>query len=153
MLSRMAPRRVPVTSDGAVPLDEMIADGVRSRSDVSAIASRDPRAVTILAWHYHDDDVAGPPAEVTLNVDGLGIEPGQARVRHYRIDSQYSNAYAAWLGMGSPARPTPKQYARLEKAGALAEMTPPGTLQGTPSRATLRFTLPRQAVSLLVIEW
>jgi xylan 1,4-beta-xylosidase len=153
MFSRMAPGRLAVTSDGAVALDAMMKDGVRVRPDVSAIASRDDRRITVLAWHYHDDDVAGPAAQVTLNIDEAGVAPGMARVRHYRIDAAHSNAYAAWLGMGSPARPTPEQYGRLEKAGALAEMPPQGTLAGTASRATLRFALPRQAVSLIVIEW
>jgi xylan 1,4-beta-xylosidase len=153
MLSRMAPRRIAVTSDGAVPLEAMLKEGVRARPDVSAIASRGDRRVTILAWNYHDDDVAGPAAQVTLNVDGLGVAPNLIRARHYRIDTAHSNAYTAWLGMGSPATPTPAQYARLEEAGALAEMMPPGSPEGAASRATLRFALPRQAVSLLVIEW
>ncbi len=153
MFSRMGPQRVAVKSDGAVPLDAMMKDGVRTGPDVSALASRGDRSVTVLAWHYHDDDVAGPAANVTLNIDGLGVEPAVARMRHYRIDASHSNAYSAWLGMGSPAKPTAEQYARLEKAGGLAEMTQPGTVQGSPSRASVRFTLPRQAVSLLVIEW
>jgi xylan 1,4-beta-xylosidase len=153
MFSLMAPRRLSVKSDGAVPLDEMISAGVRSRPDVSAIASRGDRTLTVLAWHYHDDDVAGPPADVTVSVEGLGAPPDQARVRHYRIDSEHSNAYTAWLGMGSPAQPTAQQYARLETAGALAELAPAGELEGGAMRATLRFVLPRQAVSLIVIEW
>ena len=110
-------------------------------------------ALTILAWHYHDDDVAGPAAEVTLSIDGLAMKQGRARLQHFRIDADHSNAYTAWQRMGSPQAPTPAQYAQLEKAGQLEAMPGPATIDVADSRATLRFTLPRQAVSLLVVEW
>jgi xylan 1,4-beta-xylosidase len=38
------------------------------------------------------------------------------------MDETHSNAYRAWLDMGSPATPTPEQQAALERAGALATM-------------------------------
>ena len=55
--------------------------------------------------------------------------------------------------MGSPQAPTPEQYAQLEKAGQLTAMQGPATVDVANARATVQFTLPRQAVSLLVIEW
>src|SRR5262249_29791707 len=74
MFSRMAAQRVDITSDHAVALDDMIKNGVRgAQPDVAAIASRDANGhrLTVMAWHYHDDDVAGPDADVTLTIDGL----------------------------------------------------------------------------------
>ena len=71
MLSRMGVERVSATSDGAVPLETMMRDGVRGSADVAALASRDSRRVTMLVWHYHDDDVAGPDADTTIRVTGL----------------------------------------------------------------------------------
>ena len=50
----------------------MVKQGVRERPDVAALASREPAARTILAWHYHDDDVPGPAADVSLVIEGLG---------------------------------------------------------------------------------
>ena len=50
-------------------------------------------------------------------------------------------------------QPTPEQYATLEKAGrleGLAEQTP---LRVDNGSAVIRFSLPRQAVSLVVVEW
>src|SRR4029453_2906556 len=44
---------VPAVSDGAADLDAMIKRGVREKPDVGALASRDARKVTVLAWHYH----------------------------------------------------------------------------------------------------
>jgi xylan 1,4-beta-xylosidase len=156
MFSRMAAQRVPITSDGAVPLDTMIKTGVHgSQPDVAAIASRDANRLTIMAWHYHDDDIAGPSAEVTLTIDGLppALTKSKARVRQFRIDTDHSNAYTAWQKLGSPPQPTAAQYTQLEQAGELTAMAEPAAIDIAQSQGTMRFTLPRQAVSLFVIEW
>jgi xylan 1,4-beta-xylosidase len=154
MMSKMGRQRLAATSDGAVPIDTLLKDGVRGeQADVAALASRDEKKVTILAWHYHDDDVQGPAAAVTLALDGLPMAQGKARVTHYRIDGDHSNAYTVWQKMGSPQKPTPAQYQQLEKAGQLAALGPATSVDVASSRAELKFALPRQAVSLLVVEW
>ena len=107
MFSRMAAERIAATSDRAISLDAMLAKGVRADADVGALATRDPRKVTVLVWHYHDDDVPGPDASVTLHLEHLALRQGRARVRHDRIDGTHSNAYTAWQRMNSPAEPTP----------------------------------------------
>jgi len=154
IFSQMASQRVSTTSDGAIDLDAMMKDGVRDKPDVAALASRDANKLTILAWHYHDDDVPGPSASVTLTVEGLGLQRGRARLQQFRIDATHSNAYTAWQQLGSPAAPTPAQYQQLEAASQLARVsdTPPN-VDVTDGRATITVTLPRQAVSLFVIEW
>ena len=60
---------------------------------------------------------------------------------------------ALWQQMGSPQQPTPEQYAQLEKAGQLATMRATETVQVENGTATIRLQLPRQAVSLVVLEW
>jgi xylan 1,4-beta-xylosidase len=154
MYSRMGADRVAATSDGAVDLDAMIASGVRGKPDVAALASRDAKKLTVMAWHYHDDDVAGPDAAVTLAIDGLGLKSGTAKLTHYRIDGAHSNAYTAWQKMGRPAAPSPAQLKELEAAGQLARLEgAPATIAVADGRASLPITLPRQAVSLVVVEW
>jgi xylan 1,4-beta-xylosidase len=54
--------------------------------------------------------------------------------------------------MGSPERPSPEQYAQLERASELGLLGSPEWVYPHDRRLTLKFTLPRQAVSLLVIE-
>jgi xylan 1,4-beta-xylosidase len=153
MFSQMGTQRVSATSDGAVDLDAMMKDGVRQKPDVAALASRDGNKLTVLAWHYHDDDVAGPAAAVTLTVDGLA-KSGSAKLQQYRIDTTHSNAYTAWQKMGSPAAPTPAQYKDLEAASQLASVSDaPAKVDIADGHATIKITLPRQAVSLFVIEW
>ena len=55
--------------------------------------------------------------------------------------------------MGSPASPTAAQVTQLEQAGDLALLNAPESVPTTGGEANVRFTLPRQAVSLLVFEW
>ena len=153
MLALMKDRRLAVSSDGAVPLDAILKDGVRGRPDVSALAGRADRSVTVLTWRDHDDDVAGPEAEVQVSIDGLPTGIGRARLRVYRLDTEHGNAYTVWLRMGSDSVPSPAQYAALERAGQLAEATGPGTIAVENGRATLPLTLPRQSVVLVVVDW
>jgi xylan 1,4-beta-xylosidase len=200
MFNRMAPQRVAITSDAAVPLDDLIKTGVRGdKPDVAALASRDTRRLTVIAWHYHDDDLAGPSADIALTIDNLQIPSSQRshlRIQQFRIDGDHSNAYTAWQKMGSPQQPTPAQYTQLEHVGQLTEVAAPAIDfvqasrvegggasaardQASPApsdarqspatqpraqsrdaqaadaadRAVVRFNLPRQAVSLVVIEW
>src|SRR5215471_57074 len=152
MLSRMSGQRVAAESDGAVPLDVMLKDGVRTKADVAALASLDRNKLCVLIWHYHDDDVSGPVAEVELELNKLPVRSGRATVRHFRIDENHSNAFTEWQRMGAPPQPTAAQYARLEKAGQLAELEPPRQLTIKDSGVVLRFELPRQGTSLLVVE-
>jgi xylan 1,4-beta-xylosidase len=153
MFSRMSGQRVAVESDAAVPLDAMLKDGVRAGPDVAALASIDRDNACVLVWHYHDDDVQGPPAEVELVLSNLPLRTATARLRHFRIDGDHSNAFAAWRRMGSPPKPTPAQYAQLERAGQLGSLGATEKVNLKDASARLRFTLPRQAVSLLVLEW
>ena len=154
MFSKMSGQRLAASSDAALSAEEIIQSGVRDRPDVSALASLDGRKLAVLLWHYHDDDVAGPDAAITLRIPGLPIANGAARVTHYRIDQTHSNAFTAWQRLGSPAAPDPAQYAALETAGRLAQMTPaPANVAVANSALSLPLTLPRQAVSLLVFEW
>jgi xylan 1,4-beta-xylosidase len=109
--------------------------------------------VAILVWHYHDDDVAGPAADVRLECSGLPADLREALLTHYRVDQIRGNAYAAWTRMGAPVAPDPEQYARLKAAGALAELEQPKRVPVVGGGVRLRFRLPRQGVSLVVLDW
>jgi xylan 1,4-beta-xylosidase len=55
--------------------------------------------------------------------------------------------------MGSPAEPTPEQYQMLEQSGHLATIAAPAGAGTANGRTSLEFNLPRQAVSLIVLQW
>jgi xylan 1,4-beta-xylosidase len=153
MFARMGGERVSAASSSAVPLEAMLRDGVRGAPDVAALASREPGRLSVMAWHYHDDDVPGPEAAVSLSVRGLPADARQAILTHYRVDESHGNAYAAWKRMGSPIAPTRPQYDALEAASRLARLEDPRPVAVAEGSLTLDFTLPRQAISLVVIDW
>jgi xylan 1,4-beta-xylosidase len=155
MFSRMGGRRVAVHSDHEVPLEQILRRGVRSRPDVSALATFDAGRLCVLVWHYHDDGGPGDDAAVRLVLSGLPVATppsGAARLSHYRIDERHSNAFTQWKEMGKPQQPTAQQYAQLERAGQLATLDGPDRLPVNAGEATLEFVLPRQGVSLVVVE-
>ena len=153
MFSRMSGQRVATKSSAEVPLESILNTGVRGMPDVAALASVEAKKLCVMAWHYHDDDVAGLEAEVQLTLDRLPLSDGNARLTHYRIDQTHSNAHSEWKRQGSPIAPNDTQYAALQKAGLLAELAPPENVRIQQATATLRFSLPRQAVSLLILDW
>ena len=151
MFSMMSGKQLPATSSAAVLLDKILREGVRGQPDVAAIAiADDDGKICILLWHYHDDDVPGPSANVQLQLTGLSGK--LARISQYRIDEAHSNAFAAWKQMGSPPAPTRDQYAHLKKAGQLQLAAEAATAPITAGALAMPITLPRQAVALIVLE-
>jgi xylan 1,4-beta-xylosidase len=147
MFGLMETERVAATSSAALPPDAIMRDGVRSTPAVGVLATRGPRSVSALVWHYHDDDVVGPAADVALRLAGV---PARVRLEHYRIDQEHANSYAVWLRMGSPQRLTAEQIAALERASELTPMESPAFVA---TSKPIQFRLPRQGVSLLRVTW
>jgi len=153
MFAKMQGERVPVESDGGVALETIVKDGVREKADVSGFASADDKRLYLLLWHYHDDDLPGPDAAVQLTVNGLPSGAKRLVFEEYRIDADHSNAFTYWKKLGSPANPSPAEYAQIEKAGQLAKLATAGPIDVQAGVAHMNVTLPRQAVSLLVFRW
>lgn len=151
MFSKMDGLRLPVSSDYAVSLPDMLRSGVRGKPDVSALAAMNGKKMTVVVWHYHDDDLRGPDAEV--RVDLLGVPQGLPQVKRYLIDETHSNAFTAWQAMGSPQQPTAEQIAELEEACKLAEIKEEPRYIEEGKNAAVLVTLPRQGVTLLEMEW
>jgi len=153
MFGKMGGNRISAVCDHQTPLDDILRSGVRQDPDVGVLATRDKNRIAILVWHYHDDDVPGPDADIHLKLDGLPANAASTRVTHYRIDGSHSNAYELWKQLGSPQNPTPSQIANLERAGQLGMLGRPTTLKLNGGKAEIPFSLPRQAISLVTIEW
>jgi xylan 1,4-beta-xylosidase len=152
LFARLGAEQVAANSSGEVPLAQIVADGVRGAPDVGVLATRaEGGRVDILLWHYHDDDVPAPPADVHLLVTGLA--PGQGRrARVWRVDRENGDAFTAWKAMGSPAAPTKQQVARLISASRVAArllQTEPRSRDGIVS---LDRRLPLQSVELIELS-
>ncbi|MCF7731741.1 MAG: hypothetical protein K9N23_08635 [Akkermansiaceae bacterium] len=151
MFSRMAGRRLPVASDGAVPLATLLKSGVRGQPDVSAMAARTGNRVTVVVWYYHDDDLPGPAAAILLDLTGC---PGGApRITRTLIDESHSNAFTLWRAMDSPQAPTAGQICELQVAGRLAAATGGTRVERVNGHCQVEFQLARQGVSLVELEW
>jgi xylan 1,4-beta-xylosidase len=152
MFGLMGGQRLAVESSAEVGLEKIRTEGVRGKPDVAALACRHNGRLCVMLWHFHDDDVPGPAAEIEMSLSRLPEADGPLLLQHFRIDQYHSNAYETWKRMGSPQRPTPVQYDELERSSHLALLTSPQWLRPADGKLTLRFALPRQAVSLLVFE-
>ena len=151
MFAKLGSERIAAKSDAQIPLDQIVADGVRGETDVGALATRTPQGgVAVLVWNYHDDDVPGPAAAVRLTIKGRKPKDTGAATL-WRVDESHGNAFAAWKAMGSPQSPNAAQYEQLEKSSALEAQT----LQTqTVRRGTVQLDLsiPRQGVALVVLD-
>jgi xylan 1,4-beta-xylosidase len=134
-------------STGAFPVDEVVKNSVTAAPDINAVATRNGPQIEILLWNYHDADVAAPPAEIHLTVDGIAGD--EALVTEFRVDAEHSNAYRAWQQMGSPAHPTPGQVEQLQNAGALEQTALDPSPLLHDGKVSLALSLPRQGVMLI----
>jgi xylan 1,4-beta-xylosidase len=126
-MAKLSGQGLTVESSADLGVETIMRDGVAP--DVAGMATLAPGKLAILLWHYHDDDLSGADASIKLALSALPFTTGDARVTHYRIDDMHNNACAEWKRPGSP------------------------TVGIDRGSAELTFSLPRQAVSLLVVEW
>lgn len=153
MFGLMSGDRVRTTSSGAVPLDTLIATGVRQTPEIDALATRDTHTAAVLLWNYHDINSPMPSAPVAVTIKGIPAGIHRVLLQHYRIDAAHSNAYTAWLAMGSPQHPDAAQYALLQAAGQLQLLTSPQWIDVHDGSIAITTDLPHESVSLLRLTW
>jgi xylan 1,4-beta-xylosidase len=147
----MPTNRVEVKNGLAYDYARIRDESVRVEADINALASKDANSAAVMVWNYHDDNLPGPDASVSVRLNGL---PNKTiTLHHYRIDQKFSNSYEAWKKMGSPKTPSAEQVAQLEKAGQLQQISAPERVSVKNGEAVLNLTLPRQGVSLLQLTW
>jgi xylan 1,4-beta-xylosidase len=148
LFAQLGETKLATTNGAQLPLDQIMANGVQGQADIGSIATRTADGkLALLLWHYHDDDVAGPDAQVKVNLTGLKRPPRAAKL--WRVDKDHANAFTAWQKMGSPQSPDQDQYKQLEAASAMQAENVAVTGGRT---ASVAITLPRQGVALLVLD-
>jgi len=153
MAGMMSGDRVETVSSGQIPLDDILKSGVRQSPDVDAFATKSGHEAAVMVWNYHDDDLPASPASVQVTIEGIPTAVKRVMLEHYRIDDMHSNANTNWKQMGSPQAPTTEQYERLRRAGQLELLTSPRWLDVDHGKVTIETELPRQATSLLRLQW
>lgn len=148
MLGMMLGNRVEVSGSFPYDYQSIIDSSVHGKqTDINAIAAKSKNSLTVMLWNYHDDDIQDNGSPVMLSLQHIPVK--KAKLYHYRIDSDHSNAYEVWKKMGSPQQPTEQQYQELEKAGQLALLSAPKEVTIKNGTLTVDMQLPRQAVSLV----
>jgi xylan 1,4-beta-xylosidase len=151
MFGMMKGKRIAVDCNRMLPLLSIRDSGVRkAATDIGGLAARDKKSATLMAWNYHDDDVAGPAEKVQVVLNGLPAR--NVKVTQYVVDKVHSNSYEVWKQMGAPQQPSATQIDQLEKAGQLAQT---GVVTKTVEKGVLTFdlSLARQGVVLLKVDW
>jgi xylan 1,4-beta-xylosidase len=151
LLARLTGARLPVTSSGARPLDDLLENGVREAPEVDALAAADGDAIRVLAFHYHDDLVPAEPARVTVQVNVPSDFGRRAVLSHHRVDDVQGNAFTVWQAQGQPSDPSPEELTALRDAMNALELAPERVVDVENGAITLDFDLPRFGVSLLTL--
>ena len=147
MLAMMGHERLAVASSHS--RDVLAADA--PEVEVDALAALSGNRVTVLVWHQADPWWLQGQADVALHLDHLPFT-GPARLHHYRIDGEHSNAYAEWVRQGRPQDPSPAQVARIKSRQGLERLEPPRVVSAAGGRLELGFRLPLYGVSLIELE-
>ena len=153
LLGRLDGTRMPLSSSGARPLDDILANGVRGEPDVDGMATLNGPAVQVLLWNYHDELVAAVATPVHLAVKLPGSFGAIARVTHLRLDESHGDAYTVWVSQGMPASPSAAQLAALQGAMDPSLLVPDRTVAVPPDGSVaVDFDLPRFGVSLVTFQ-
>ena len=150
MFGMMHGKRVKVTGN-PYPAQKVIDEGIRQQPDINAMACVDQNQMTILVWNYHDDDILGEINDVELTIQN--IPDGPVLMQHYRVDQEFSNSYTEWQKLGAPQQPTDEEYCEVEEAGQLKLLTSPEWITANKSGTKIKFSIPRQGVSFIKLEW
>ena len=152
MFGKMKGERLAVENEKALSLQLLTTKGVHdSLADIQAFAAGDKKSAYVLVWNYYDDDLPAALATVTIQVKNIPAK--KVSVTEYRIDEQASNAYTVWKAMGSPQQVSKAQYATLEKAGKLKQVSEEKQSAVRNGELAKTISLPRQGVSLIEVKW
>jgi xylan 1,4-beta-xylosidase len=153
MAALMHGNRVSTSSSSQVPLDDILANGVRSSADIDAMATKGDNEAAVLLWNYHDMDEPAASSPTTVTVANLPADAHRVLIMHYRIDDTHSNSYTVWKAMGSPQHPTSEQYTELKSKDGLQLLNSPEWMDVVNGKITVSTMMPRQSVSLLQVKW
>jgi xylan 1,4-beta-xylosidase len=152
LLGQLQGARLPLSSTGALALDDIVANGVRAEPEVDGMATLDGEKIRILLWNYHDDLVPTDPAPVHL---ALRVPPsfgGRVRVSHQRVDESHGDAYTVWVTQGMPVTPSAEQTAALMQSMDPSPLAPDTSRAVSGGSVAIDFDLPRFGVSLVTID-
>jgi xylan 1,4-beta-xylosidase len=148
LMNRLGDSRLGVAAEGDG------ADGL-----VSTVAARsDDGEIGVLVWNSSLDQSRIPfdallARDVTVTLADLPAGP--ATIRHWRVDEEYSNVFAAWRDLGGAERDWPEgeeEWERLREADHLVELEPRTVDVGDDGLLSVSFPLPQPGISFLSVR-
>lgn len=152
LLGSLDGNRLPVTSSGALPMQDVLTNGVRQAPDVDALAAINGNTIQVLVWNYHDDLVDAEASPIAVTVEVPPAYANGALVTHTRVDKQHGDAFTVWEAQGSPEAPSAMQLAELREAMEPVVIEPAHVAAVVNGAVSLSFDLPRFGISLLTLE-
>jgi xylan 1,4-beta-xylosidase len=145
MLHKMGTTRIELKST----ISSVESDGVDGFATVDSSSSE----VAVMIYNFHTT-LGGQTAvdNVALNVNNMPLPKGKVQISHFRVDTTHSNAYGVWLKLGKPSNPSADQWSQMRDASNLALLNPVDTIDFDGTAYIKSFTLPRQAVSLILFK-
>lgn len=132
-------------------LADIMENGFADTPDVELVATKNEAGdVSVLVWHYHDEDLDSAAVDVKLFIEGLN--EGDYEMRHYRVDDDHSNAYTSWKAMGSPQAPSPSQIKQLELDSELTLIEQTSQVSELEKPFELNLSMPRQSISVIELR-
>ena len=152
LYEKLGETRISLESSRDVdPLAFADDNGTAEGPEIDGWATTQDGAVQVLLYCHHDDWDVKETYDISLSLTGLPFD-SDARVTHYRIDAEHSNAYAEWVRQGRPNYPADGQYAAIKAQDALSYIAPRSVMAQKDGGLSLSFALPTHGISLLIVE-
>ena len=153
MYARLGETRCRLESSHGVDVGSLsIAAGERQGVEISGLATTSASSAIKVMIHAHHDDWDNNEVHA-IEVELRGAAKAKRyRARHYRIDSEHSNACAEWSRQGRPSYPSKEQWEAINARAGLEELEAIETTSTEDGVIHLSFSMPSHAVSLLEIE-
>ncbi len=130
--------------------DRIMVENGRADANVRAFAARSgTNSVQMVVYRFEEKNLesSGNAEGVELSVRGLS--GASLPLRIYRVDREHSNAYRAWLALGSPKNPSNAVAAEI---AAQAAVTPEvGTVAVEAGVAKIRLEMTPNAMVLVLV--
>lgn len=162
MLSYMGQKRVQaITDDKEVDLDKNINtenkaetsewDKVNPHPQVDALATKTNEGLQVLVWNQVCDQYKKGARNIEIEIEGLKNWK-TARIVHYRIDEEHSNANTVWKKLGCPDWPTDSEIKLIKEKEKLEKFQPDSKVAIINKTIRLRVCLPVHSVSLFIVK-
>lgn len=154
MFAKLGHKRLELSSSRSQNPREYADDyGLQEDPLIDGLASvSGDNKVQILLFCHHDDWTREGNYEINLEVKNLPFKKEKAKLTHYRLDADHSNAYREWLRQDAPDYPSRAQKEAIKRREGLELLEPETKVKLLDGKFKKTITLPVHGISMLIIE-